>query len=372
MASQRRSLRQTQEMELKAGAPANFFGLASDFGRLAAADAIGGQPDQSIAHAGIALEMLAKAYLAQQHLLLVVGDSQGKLNLDGVRWALRRTKGPPTQSRTITAAEAIRRCEGLLKDLDANRLRDLVAARNGVLHMGKRQDATADASITALAHAVQVIAKRIGRSEEAFWGSYAEAVAQRLDAQGSALARLIADRRAQALVTVQGIPPDQRRLLGSVATSVLETQAPDSRHEQQLCPVCETPGLASGELVVEWFPEEDSHDSDGWMTAEPIPVFFADRFQCFVCRLELEDAQELEAAGMDVSWRAHSRSIPVICTSQTRISSAVDSWQPCGLAAANPWVAGAYCCSISAGLDAVRVPPSRRRGRSVGRDRSHG
>ena len=61
------------------------------------------------------------------------------------------------------------------------------------------------------------------------------------------------------------------------------------------CPVCGCDGVLSGETSVEV-------DIDEGENANPYLVFLADTFKCEECGLSLDDAGELELAGMDLSY----------------------------------------------------------------------
>jgi hypothetical protein len=61
------------------------------------------------------------------------------------------------------------------------------------------------------------------------------------------------------------------------------------------CPVCGCDGVLTGETRV-----EADIDEDG--SANPYLVFLADTFKCEGCGLSLDDANELQLAGMDLSY----------------------------------------------------------------------
>ncbi len=61
------------------------------------------------------------------------------------------------------------------------------------------------------------------------------------------------------------------------------------------CPVCGCEGVLTGETRVEADIDEDGN-------AYPYLVFLADTFKCDGCGLSLDDANELQSAGMDLSY----------------------------------------------------------------------
>jgi hypothetical protein len=61
------------------------------------------------------------------------------------------------------------------------------------------------------------------------------------------------------------------------------------------CPVCGCDGVLTGETTV-----EADIDEDG--SANPYLVFLADTFKCDECGLSLDDANELQLAGMELSY----------------------------------------------------------------------
>ena len=72
----------------------------------------------------------------------------------------------------------------------------------------------------------------------------------------------------------------------------------DSAHAR--CPVCDSLGVAEGEIDVDW---DVSFGKDGEPDAGAARVLMrAESFVCSACGLKLVDTAEMAAAGMEASW----------------------------------------------------------------------
>lgn len=173
------------------------YSSAQRFAQEAAAHLAERRYDDSMAKAGIALEQMVKAFLVNEHPLLIVASPGGQLNLDGMRWALRNQPHVAAKSRTITATEAVRRCCNLVPGLDERSLKVALDARSGALHIGQ-SGADADSVIAAVAMAADLILPEIGQDSRGLWGHYYDAVMGRLDEKQDQIAHAVADRMARA------------------------------------------------------------------------------------------------------------------------------------------------------------------------------
>jgi len=275
------------------------YGLAQRFARRAGADLAAGRADDSMANAGIALEHLAKAYLMEQHRLLVVGSRQGEIDLAGMRWALSKDRKLPPGSRTINATEAIRRSCALVQGLDERVLRPVLDARNGVLHIGQGGDQVASRVIAAVAQAAERLLPEINHDPQGFWGHYYDAVTGRLDERRTQVAHRVADQIASAR---EGWDLTSMRL-GAEGVKALKSAA-DRYHyredEEPIdCPACESESVVSGIVEVEEEPEVD-HDGPDWFVSgvSLIPFLDISGFNCLVCGLQLDGSEEIAAAGL--------------------------------------------------------------------------
>jgi hypothetical protein len=269
------------------------------FAQQAAADLTANRHDDSMAHAGIALEHMAKAFLVRQHPVLVVAAPGGRLDLAGMRWALKNEPRPAGESRTIDAKEAIRRCCALLSGLDEKMLRPVLEARNGVIHMAQT-DVEANRVIAAVAQAAEVILPEIGSDARRLWGHFYDAVMGRLDKQRDEVAHRVADRRAKARedweVTFKRLGVDGVNALRGLA----DGQTYRDNEVSTECPSCGSPAVASGRLGFEEVPD---YDQDGVSGVTPVPYIEISELRCPACGFWLDGVEELVAAGVSIDWR---------------------------------------------------------------------
>jgi hypothetical protein len=270
----------------------------------AAGDLAAGNHDDSIAQAGIALEHLMKAYLVSQSPLLIVGQTGAGLDLAGMRWALRRVARPSAESKTITATEAARRCCSLLPDLDEKSLRVVLAARNGVLHIGQT-DSEAGRVMAEVAAAAEIILPEIGKDARSLWGNYRDAVMGRLDDQRSETAHRVADRIAQSREGWHAL----RARHGLEGLNALREKAEGHHYDVDEvrvdCPACGSPARLSGEIEVDEIPNYD-WDGGEWslLSVELAPFLLPTAFTCLACGLRLDGADELVAAQFSTERKA--------------------------------------------------------------------
>lgn len=272
---------------------------AQRFAQRSAADLAAGRADDSMANAGIALEHMAKAYLASEHPLLVVGSKQGSIDPAGMLWALARpTRASGGTGITINASEAIRRCCILLPQLSEKDLRPVLDARNGVLHIGFAPGSDADIIISQVARAAEFLLPKIGKESRGLWGNYYSAVMGRLHSRRDRIANRVADKLASAR--------DSHELafkrLGVDGVSALRAAADrysySENEEPMACPACRGPAVVSGSIEVE---EEPGYaDESDWSLAgfTLVPWLHLQSLRCQVCGLFLEGEEEIREAGV--------------------------------------------------------------------------
>jgi hypothetical protein len=275
------------------------------FAQQAAAGLAAGRHDDAMAHAGIALEHIAKAFLIRQHPLLVVAAPSGRLDLAGMRWAIKNEPKPAAESRTVDANEAIRRCCALLSGLDEQMLRPVLQARNGVLHIGQT-DVEASRVIAAVAQAAEVILPAIGSGGRHLWGHFYDAVMGRLDKQRDEVAHRVADRRAKARedweVTFKRLGVDGANALRSLADGHVYRDD----EEEVDCPACTSPAVAEGRLEVEEVPD---YDHDGVSSVSLVPFLEIGALRCLACGFWLDGVEELSAVGLDTDRHEIDRQV---------------------------------------------------------------
>ena len=77
-----------------------------------------------------------------------------------------------------------------------------------------------------------------------------------------------------------------------------------TQYEEDLavCPACDSMGVASGAYEVEWKADYDYGEGYDPVGVYPEVTIYPGHFLCRVCGLELDGDDELEAAGVSLSW----------------------------------------------------------------------
>lgn len=258
-------------------------------------------------HAGVALELLAKAYLSSLHPSLVVDG------VDSLLYACQvpgHVLAPLRAVRTISASEAMSRCGRILPtlmNLTRGELSLILDVRNGVAHLGQVDQTLATRALAPFVTACDELLGAMSEDPAEFW------------AEGHAyLEQHLASYRQQATEQVKARLKEARKVfrerfknLDDKAKRTLITsivQAYDhSGYERQLfdCPVCANLALETGTYDFEWTVPEgaDADDPEVWEhEAYPEVTFYPAGLRCQVCGLALNGSHEVEAAGLPPDW----------------------------------------------------------------------
>lgn len=246
-------------------------------------------------HAGVSIERLAKAVLAQRSpflLLEMKGNEDALFQIAGLEQAKK--------IRTIGAAQAITRLKrlGVLPQVKDSELDELIELRNGVAHLTAAHDGSFDA-----------LAKFVGTSTtlltawgdhiawgdhvaEHYWGPHHGLVELTLNAAGEKAARhfsrLIEQARYRLAQRTKDLPATAVEALLKEYSVRASVTWPTSRTVllPHRCPSCDNFGaLLTGPPVL----------ITRGRPGEAVPV----RFACLICELDLRTPEELASAGMD-------------------------------------------------------------------------
>lgn len=254
---------------------------------------------------GVALEMLCKAYLSRIDASLIV-DIKSPRAFDHLLLA----RGHPGASiprgmlRTIGGEEALRRATQLLPLLSGHQdpLNLLLQSRNGFLHLGEVDSPTVKTVFARYLAAVQILSEALSLDLGTIFGPYEEFARRTLDTSAEDVRAYVAAEIAQArgrfAARFSHMPSDSQKAMIDIA----ERSVSIRKYEQQQveCPACGQLAVAGGDYEVgEW--EADSWDDEGQPDGAFLPVtLHANEVNCPVCGLELQAAEELEAAGIEI------------------------------------------------------------------------
>jgi hypothetical protein len=258
-------------------------------------------------HAGVALELLAKAYLSSLHPSLIVEG------VDSLLYACQvpgHVLAPLRAFRTISASEAMSRCGRILPtltNLTRGELSLIIDVRNGVAHLGQVDQTLASRALAPFVTACDELLGAMSEEAAEFW------------AEGHAfLEKHLASYRRQAVERVNARLKQARKVFGdrfknlddkaktTLIVSIVQAYE-HSGYGRQLfdCPVCGNLALETGTYDFEWTVPEgaDSDDPEVWEhEAYPEVTFYPAGLRCQVCGLALNGPDEMEAAGLPPDW----------------------------------------------------------------------
>jgi len=252
----------------------------------------------SAIHAGIAVEHLAKCYLAIQHPILLADkgcDVDTMLHLVG-KGELAKT--PPYSIKTVGAAEACKRVKYLLAEFRFNEQVDgfLFNARNSAGHLGIAIDVRK--AIRTMVHLADPLLAAIGYDRAKFWGNKLPAVDTLHDETISELQAILQVKyeaaRNSLASALEGLDAAQQAAFKMIMVAKGRDSTSDYE-EPYPCPVCQTQGwlICSRDYEV----VNDEASPEGFSIIFNEPVAYPLMFRCGVCGLELDES-EIEAAWM--------------------------------------------------------------------------
>jgi hypothetical protein len=259
-------------------------------------------------HASTALEQLTKAYLASlNQSLIAASDFDSLLHACGLG---RHAQRPPRLMRTITVTTALERAGQLvpaLKNL-SKELGLLADVRNGVVHAGRVESSAAETVLVPFLKACDELLVAMGIARGHFWADLTEVVEARLSESAKAAeiraTEAVASARLEFEKRYAAMEPEVR---GAVLKVILEGYRVEG-HEQDLvnCPSCGEPALATGTVDVSWEADFDRDDFGETYIVGAYPsavTFYPNRLECRTCGLRLDGLEELQAVGIERSWR---------------------------------------------------------------------
>jgi len=246
-------------------------------------------------NAGTALEHLLKACLANRSPALLT-EFKNEANFFSLLRLLDIPEGrPPGQVRTVSLRNALTRMNTFVtSSAYENDLLTLVGMRDGTVHAALDDDVEERLMVAFVHHANALLAD-LRRDRSEFWGGQLAVVNALLAEAGSKVAHDVAVKLAAARAYFA-----QRygKELAELVDRVRELEPLGYRDDQvpAECPACESLGLATGRYDVDWEPDE--WDDGQVVHASGTVWYMPTAFDCRICRLRLDSAAEVEAAGI--------------------------------------------------------------------------
>jgi hypothetical protein len=197
----------------------------------------------------------------------------------------------------------VRRSNHLRPQLAKVRLDDLVAARNGVIHLASAKHDHADRALVALASAADLVVEDLGRTAADFWGHSFEAVKKRTAETVDDIRLRVSELVAAARTRFE----DRFKTEGNDWILALEgsmsTMAPSEFQLPAVCPACGHPAIMVGTTELLEAVNVDLEDGVSHVVGVAAwESFIAKELKCLFCGLRLT-AEQMDAYGVptDVS-----------------------------------------------------------------------
>jgi len=250
-------------------------------------------------YAAMAIELLGKAVLASKHPSLIVDpkDLNSLFQICGVEGFTNR---PITTLKTISGREVLRRCQKLLPRLSSieGELERLILQRNSLVHIGSLKDENIRSTYKAFLTAIMILSEYLGIKKSEIFGEFKDAIETFLDDTKKEIEKIVEEKIIRAKNNFKNKFSDMDEYTKKAVIKAIEESYRLIMYEEELteCPACGHLGILRGDYEHEW--KEWDVDEEG----NPIPcvevTMYPREFECSVCGLKLEDADELDVVGL--------------------------------------------------------------------------
>lgn len=257
--------------------------------------------DRFSLYAGIALEHLTKACLAQAHPALLLELRNDASNEESLFILTGITHISSSQLRTVSMNSALRRVKKLFESQVPpivsraiwGDLIKLVEYRNGHAHLANSESENNEIFI-AFVQQTETSLRYLSADRNDFWNVMIKVVDNALSKNVDKVTRDVELKMSQSRVLWQ----DRLSTLGEDHLSIMrDTRTlPNTNEEIRRCPVCKSFGIAEGTHSMAYDIDEDYQMSGQWVE------FIPKRFRCPTCSLSLNSLSECIEAGLDEVW----------------------------------------------------------------------
>jgi len=265
-----------------------------------------------VVHAYTAIELLAKAVLAQINVLLIADDKRDQQMLELALSDPR--KGIPASVRTITADAALQRTQkmGVPFDRYSKDLAALRKARNVIMHSGNFDtNAFATAWFDAWIRSMVALCEYAEYSLDLVFGKGARLVEYQMGQYADQLEDLWKERKAAALRRWQierssSDPATIARKREALQDEYSVENSEDPTIQWLPCPVCSLPALMVGDIEMQ---AEYAYKGGEDYLVGIYHEFVATDFRCQTCRLRLDSTRLIEESGLLDQWEIDEEDI---------------------------------------------------------------
>lgn len=249
-------------------------------------------------HAGTAIELSLKARLLHHGLLAIAPSHK-----DWFKFAMALRNPDLPNGQTVGGREAVARLLELEPNahlgLDALVL-ETIDRWNQVKHLGLAREPSPEDFLAHTASFLRVVNALLQREPAQFWGVEHALVEQLVAEELSAVGVRVAEKLDAARRRVQSLGPQALADLANVVAEAI-SDADDwdvTLWAEYACPVCDSPGRAHGEVIDDGEVDVDADKYEVNYHWAPHIVTVVESFKCDVCGLDIEGADELDAAGL--------------------------------------------------------------------------
>jgi hypothetical protein len=261
-------------------------------------------------YAGIALEHLAKAYLASVNPAYLA-EPKSFTSLLHITGQGTHAKGDRSAMKTISLTEALKRANyfigalgNLLDELDV-----VIDVKNGVAHVGQDvQRGVAERALVPFLKACDALLGPLGLARGHFWKDLTELVETRISEAAQAADIRATEALAAARLRFKSRYAEIEDEMRNAMLKLVEEGYQVEEYEQDLidCPACGRRAQVVGSTeVVDWKPDYDRDDfGDTYIVGMyPTVMFYPARLECHCCGLRLDGEDELRSARIERSWQ---------------------------------------------------------------------
>ena len=250
------------------------------------------QNDRVFFMAGVSLEHLLKACLANRHPALIL-DLKPKDSWSSLHSILTNQQSQAKKLRTISLFEALERVNSLISsNAHLPDLLSLIDLRNGAVHLGVSQPVE-ERILIAFLRQVYVCLNDLEIMDVEFWKSHLTIVQALLSEESNRVKREVMRKKSQSQLRFDQKTEGWTSEMKELASRNL--MHPLFGMEPYKCVVCNSNGQAYGDHDIQYNAETDDSGelviNDVWVQFRP------EFFKCGSCGLHLDSVEELLEAG---------------------------------------------------------------------------
>lgn len=264
---------------------------------------VAGESGDFYLFAGRAIELAAKSRLASRNPVLLA-PRDAFVDALALLDASDDFERLPTGTRTVSAMEAVKRVVLMHKAFanDQESIIELLRIRNGEVHVGLIDKTQQHRTVVTFLRAISGLLEVAPGDRDELWFPHHGLVRAILDQNSERVNRDVHLKISAAIERfkrIEALTKDQREAV----VAMIERSAEEREVDQAevTCPACQSSAVASGINEVE-VGEPDFNRDGTVLGIQTSLTFWAWSLRCDLCGLQLDNQDELLAAGVPESW----------------------------------------------------------------------